>query len=583
MDSADTATMRAYLDHNATSPLLPEALEAMLPYLREGAANPSSAHTDGQRARLAVEEAREWVAALAGSAPSEVVFTSGGTESNNAAIAGAATASLPGGRGDFPAGAAMVSTTLEHPAVHRALRALESRGLAVSRLEPSPAGVVDAGEVLALARPGTLLVSVMHVNNELGTVQPVEEIAAGCAERGILFHSDAVQSFGKLTLPEAAPLLSVSAHKLGGPQGVGALIVRRGARLEPLLRGGPQEMRRRPGTENVAGIAGFGAAARLALARREEFPARTAALRDRLEQAIASRFPGAIIHGLGALRVSSTSCFSLRGADGTSLQVALDLAGFSVSTGTACSSGKTAPSYVLRALGLPEEVTRAALRVSFGWSNTTEEVDRLVEALVGAAIEARIPVEGSPGLTAARAGRPRGRTGRGGREDRRGHERRRRFERRRGDPRRRGTRADRRVASDVRSRARPGVRPVLLAGGFSRRPPRGRAPGDSLLRLRRGGGVRAERHRQVRRGLPAGPHAEPLRAVQQRGEVRHAAAQGCGARRGARRDGTLRAPRRRTAPAPCCSGRSIGRRTSPTSCSGWTRSSWGAPSSRWET
>ena len=373
--------MRAYLDHNATSPLLPEVLDAMLPYLRDGAANPSSTHRDGQRARLAIEEAREEVAALAGAASSEIVFTSGGTEACNAAVAGAAFAALEAGQVFWPSSASIVSTTLEHPAVHRALKALEARGLAVRRIGPRPDGTVDAGEVAAAIVRGTILVTVMHVNNEIGTVQPVGEIAAACAGAGVAFHTDAVQALGRIPLCGSAALVSLSAHKIGGPQGVGALVVRKGAKLAPLLHGGPQEMKRRAGTENTAGIVGFGAAAGLARARLEEYARRIGALRDRLEAGILAREPRMIVHGARAARVANTSCFALPGVDASSLQVALDLLGISVSTGTACSSGRTAPSYVLRALGLSEEVTRASIRVSLGWTTSVGEIDRLLAAL----------------------------------------------------------------------------------------------------------------------------------------------------------------------------------------------------------
>lgn len=375
---------RTYLDHNATSPLVPEALEAMMPFLKDGAANPSSVHRDGQRARLAIEEAREDVAMLVQVAPSEVVFTSGGTESANTAITGAALARLADGTVSFPSSASIVSTTLEHPAVHRALRGLEQRGLRVVRIAPRPEGIVEACEVLAAIGEGTLLVSVMSVNNEIGTVQPVETIADACADRGILFHSDAVQALGRTALPASAALLSLSAHKIGGPQGVGALIVRKRVSLAPLIRGGPQELRRRAGTENTAGIAGFGAAARLARVRLSEYPRQVGRLKERLEAGLRTRVPGVVIHGESAPRAANTSCFALPEAEGVGLQIALDLLGFSVSTGTACASGKTATSYVLRALGLPEDLARGSIRVSFGWTNTPDDVDRFLDALLRA-------------------------------------------------------------------------------------------------------------------------------------------------------------------------------------------------------
>jgi cysteine desulfurase len=374
--------MRHYLDHNATSPLLPEALEAILPFLRDGAANASSTHTEGQRARLAVEEAREEVAALAGAAPGEVVFTSGGTEADNAAIAGTALAVLEragAGAREGPASGAgfgpddyAVSTTFEHPAVHRALRGLEARGLRVVRIAPRPDGTMDASEVLEAAgatgrrggatRGRALLVSVMHVNNEIGTIQPVEAIAGGCAAHGVVFHTDAVQALGRIPLAREAALASLSAHKIGGPQGVGALIVRAHAALAPILPGG-------------------GAAARAARAGLGSYAKRVGALRDRYETALPARHPGILVHGAGAPRVANTSCASFPGKDAVSLQVALDLAGVAVSTGTACASGKTAPSYVLAAIGVPEAVAKAALRVSFGARSTDADVDALLLAL----------------------------------------------------------------------------------------------------------------------------------------------------------------------------------------------------------
>lgn len=379
--------MRHYLDHNATSPLLPEALEAMLPFLRDGAANASSTHREGQRARLAIEEAREEVAALARAKTGDVVFTSGGTEADNAAIAGSALASLAEGAAGFGPRTFAVSTTLEHPAVHRALRGLESRGLGVLRIAPRPDGTVDAAEVLDAAgavagrAARALLVSVMHVNNEIGTIQPIEAIAGGCAAHGVVFHTDAVQALGRIPLAVDAALTSLSAHKIGGPQGVGALIVRGGAKLAPILRGGPQERRRRAGTENVAGIVGFGAAAREARAGLRTYAARVGALRDRFEAELRARRPDLVVHGAAAPRVANTSSVSLPGQDGVSLQVALDLESVAVSTGTACASGKIAPSYVLEAIGVPGDLARAALRISFGARSTEADLDALLAAL----------------------------------------------------------------------------------------------------------------------------------------------------------------------------------------------------------
>jgi len=403
--------MRHYLDHNATSPLLAEALEAMLPFLRDGAANASSTHREGQRARLAVEEAREEVAALADAAPSEIVFTGSGTEADNAAIAGAAWGSLPEGAAGFPPGTFAVSTTLEHPAVHRALRGLEERGLEVVRVRPRPDGTVDAAEVLDAAGVGTigasdvaastarraLFVSVMHVNNEIGTIQPVATIAAGCAAHGIVFHTDAVQALGRIPIASGAALTSLSSHKIGGPQGVGALVVRSAPALAPILRGGPQERRRRAGTENVAGIVGFGAAARAAREGLSSYARQVGALRDRFEVEVRARRPDVVVHGAGAARVANTSCVSFPGHDGVSLQIALDLAGVAVSTGTACASGKTAPSYVLTAIGAPDSVARAALRVSFGPRSTEADLDALLAALDAALASA-------PAIVGAAAG-----------------------------------------------------------------------------------------------------------------------------------------------------------------------------------
>jgi cysteine desulfurase len=366
-----------YFDHNATTPIDSAVLEAVVSALGQTYGNASSIHFFGQAAKQQMEGARRQIAALIHASPKEVVFTSGGTESDNMAVLGVARhASGP---------RHVVTTVIEHPAVLAACAQLEREGVEVTRVRVGSAGVVDADDVRAVLRPETILVSVMHANNETGAIQPVGEIARITREAGIPFHVDGVQALGKIPVDVAslgADFYSMSAHKLYAPKGVGALHIRKGAAWSPLSFGGHHERDRRPGTENVPGIVGFGAAAEIA-GRSLSGGVLTAiaALRDRLESAVLDRIPGTGVNGRGATRVPNTTNMYFDGIDGEALVIALDLAGFAVSTGSACSSGAVTPSHVLTAMGLPGERARASIRFSLGASNTVEQVDALVNAL----------------------------------------------------------------------------------------------------------------------------------------------------------------------------------------------------------
>lgn len=361
--------MRIYLDNNATTPLHPSVLDALQDSLREVYGNASSIHQEGQSARRAIETARESVARLIGAEPRDVVFTSGGTESNNAAIFGAA-----GGDARHH----IVTTAIEHPSVLEPLAELERRGHRVTRVAPSRRGVVDAAAMLAAIEADTRLVTMMLANNETGVVQPVAEVALVCRERGIHVHCDAVQAAGKIDLDvEAlgADTLALSAHKLYAPKGVGALYVRRGLALERHMLGGAQERRRRAGTENVPLAVAFGRAAELARERPDVAP-----LRDRFERDVAAAFD-AVINGADAPRLPNTSSVTFRGADGEGIVIGLDLNGVAVSTGAACSSGRVEPSHVLLAMGLSAEEARSTIRFSLGRFTTADEIARTVELL----------------------------------------------------------------------------------------------------------------------------------------------------------------------------------------------------------
>jgi len=363
---------RIYFDHNATTPVDPEVVAAMLPFFAETYGNASSIHTFGQQARAAVEQAREHVARLVGARAAEIVFTSGGTESDNLAILGVVRAA----RGERKH---IITTAIEHHAVLNTCQALEAEGVEVTYLPVSPAGVVDPGAVRDALRPHTVLVTVMMANNELGTIQPIEEIGRIAAEADVWFHTDAVQAAGKLPIDVkmlGVDLLSISGHKIYAPKGVGALYVRSGTRLAAQAFGGHHERDRRPGTENVPGIVALGKAAELALVKLGSEPVRLAALRDRFEQAILDRIPATRVNGAGALRVGNTTNITFSFIEGESLVIALDLKGIACSTGAACSSGAIEPSHVLTAIGLAPAEARASLRFSLGRTNPAEDVDQ---------------------------------------------------------------------------------------------------------------------------------------------------------------------------------------------------------------
>lgn len=372
----------AYFDHNSTTPVRPEVLDAMLPFLREHFANPNSVHAQGQKVRRAVEEAREKVARLIGAAdPAEVVFTSCGSEANVLAVQGALEAARERRPGAEKA-PHLIASALEHDSIRDLCARLKARGFSVSVVGADSGGRVSPEDVARAIRPETALVSLMHANNETGAVQPVEEAARLCREKGVLFHTDAVQTAGKLPLSASRSgldLLSLSGHKLNAPKGVGALWVRSGTRLTPLITG-HQEKNRRGGTENAASIVALGAAAELAEREIEERSAGLQALRARLEDGLLA-IPGAHRTVGSGERLPGTCHFCFPGIRGHELVVALDLEGFSASSGPACAAGQRNISHVLAAMGLAPELAEGALRLSLGWGNSREEVERLLKVL----------------------------------------------------------------------------------------------------------------------------------------------------------------------------------------------------------
>lgn len=366
-----------YLDYAATSPVRPEVVEAMQPWFSESFGNPSSLYELGRRSREAVEEGRDRLAGAIAADADEIVFTGGGTESDNHCILGTAEAHEERGRH-------LVTTSFEHHAVLASFEHLEERGFEVTLIHPPRDGVITPEAVAEAMREDTTLVSVMLVNNEVGTVQPIGDIARAVKERGAVMHCDAVQGLGKVPIDvsvDPVDLLSFSAHKLYGPKGVGATFVRRGSRLGPYLHGGGQEGGLRSGTHNVAGIVGFGLAAEAAVKELETEQARLLALRERLLAGLLERIPGIYLNGDRDRRIAGNLNLIIKGIEGESLLLMLDQEGIGVSTGSACSSGSTRPSHVLLALDVPEDEARGSLRMVLGRGNTEADVDTVLEAL----------------------------------------------------------------------------------------------------------------------------------------------------------------------------------------------------------
>jgi cysteine desulfurase len=378
---------RVYLDYNATTPVEPAVLDAMLPYFSAEFANAASIHTPGQRARAAVETAREQVAALIGARPQEIVFTSGGTESDNHGIFG-----VTSFNSNISASSHIITTSIEHEAVLNTCQALEKQGVSVTYLPVDREGQINLEELRRAIQPETKLITIMHANNELGTVQPLEEIGRIAAEADAYFHTDAVQSAGKIPIDVnalAIDLLSLSGHKLYAPKGIGALYVRGGTRLRQLLYGGHHQRGFRPGTENVAGIVGLGKAAEMAQASLAPDAQRVAALRDRLENGLLARVPDARVNARNAKRTPNTTNLLFPGIEGEALVIALDLKGLACSTGAACSSGAVEPSHVLTAIGLPPEDARASLRFSLGRHTTEAEIAFALSVIPAAVAQLR--------------------------------------------------------------------------------------------------------------------------------------------------------------------------------------------------
>lgn len=377
-----------YLDHNATTPLVPEAKEAMLPFLAGEYGNPSSIHSAGRRARAAVDDARDCMAALLGAKAHEIIFTGGGTESCNLGLIGIARAHAVRGKH------IIISAVEHHAVLHAAEHLQHFEGFEVTLLPVDSAGVVDPSLLARLIRKETTVVSVMHANNETGAIQPLEEIAAVCAERGVFFHTDAVQTFGKIPVGTALPGLSavsIAAHKFYGPKGVGALYLRAGIALSRTAYGGSHENSRRPGTENVAAIVGMAAAAEVAISRAKEDAERLAPLRERLWEGIRSTCPQAIRNGDPARSLANTLNVSFPGADGESLLMGLDLEGVCVSSGSACMVGSIQASHVLIAMGVDSRTALATVRFSMGHSTTEDSIDTAVAA-VGRVVKLQTPL-----------------------------------------------------------------------------------------------------------------------------------------------------------------------------------------------
>jgi cysteine desulfurase len=375
-----------YLDHSATTPVRPEVLEAMQPFYGPRFGNPSSAHRWGREARVALDEARERVARCLGAHADEVCFTSGGTESDNLAVLGAWRAGRATGK------TAVVATPIEHKAVLEAIHVAAHEGAEERLVRMTPDGVVNAASFDELVRSDVAIASVMWVNNEIGTIQPVPQFAATARQRGVLFHTDAVQAFAKVEIDASQvpfDFLSISGHKIGAPKGCGALFIRRGTTIEPLFHGGSQDRGRRPGTENVAFAVALATAAERAVAEHETESARVAALRDRLQAMLEARIPDLVVHARGAPRAPHILNVSVPGTESESMLMALDLQGIACSGGSACQTGANSPSYVLSAIGVEPSLAAAAVRMSLGALTDDAAIDRVAEVFPKLVAKAR--------------------------------------------------------------------------------------------------------------------------------------------------------------------------------------------------
>ena len=375
-----------YLDHAATTPVREEVLEAMKPFYGPRFGNPSSTHRWGREARAALDEARERVGRCLGARPDEICFTSGGTEADNLAILGAWRALRAEGR------TAVAATPIEHKAILGAVHQAAREGAEERYFAMTSDGVIDRASFDETVDSRVAVCSMMWVNNEIGTIQPVPELAAKAKERGVLVHTDAVQAFGKVRIDAASQqfdFLTISGHKFGAPKGIGALFIRRGIHIEPLMHGGSQDRGRRPGTENVAAAVGLARAAELTLAEREGHCERIGKLRDQLESGILAKVPDAVVHGRGAPRAPHILNMSVPGTDSESLLMALDLRGIAASGGSACQSGSVNPSHVLTALGVKPELAGAAIRMSLGSLTTDQRIERVIEVFPALVAKAR--------------------------------------------------------------------------------------------------------------------------------------------------------------------------------------------------